>query len=58
MIMKAKGIQVTEIWNDNKKANIKEAILAHAKAQSKEQILTNKLLAIQYRLEDLIESER
>lgn len=58
MIMKAKGIQVTEIWNDNKKANIKEAILAHAKTQSKEQILTNKLLAIQYRLEDLIESER
>ncbi|WP_121964986.1 transcriptional regulator [Myroides sp. N17-2] len=55
--MKAKEIQVTEIWNDNKKANIKEAILAHAKTQSKEQILTNKLLAIQYRLEDYIESD-
>lgn len=57
MNMKAKEIQIEEIWNDKKKASIKEAILAHAATQSKERILTNRLLSIQYKLEDYIQND-
>ena len=55
--MKNKEIQVNDIWNDKKRIEIKKAILSHSKAQSKEMILTNKLLSIQYKLEDYIQNE-
>ena len=55
--MKAKEIQIEDIWNDKKKASVKEAIRAHAATQSKERILTNRLLSIQYKLEDYIQSD-
>jgi plasmid maintenance system antidote protein VapI len=55
--MKTKEIQVEEIWNDKKKGDLKKAILSHSATQSKERILTNRLLSIQYKLEDYIQSE-
>lgn len=55
--MKAKEIQPTEIWNDVKRAAVKEAILTHKSTQSKEQLLANKLLSVQYQLEDYIENK-
>lgn len=57
MNMKTKEIQVNDIWNDKKKGEIKKAILSHAATQSKEMILTNRLLSIQYKLEDYIQNE-
>lgn len=57
MNMKTKEIQIEDIWNDKKKGELKKAILAHSATQSKERILTNRLLSIQYKLEDYIQSE-
>ena len=55
--MKAKEIQVKDIWNDKKNDNIRKAILHHSSSQSKEVVLTTRLLAIQYKLEDYIQDE-
>ena len=55
--MKTKEIQVKDIWNDKKNDNIRKAILHHSSSQSKEVILTTRLLAIQYKLEDYIQDE-
>jgi plasmid maintenance system antidote protein VapI len=55
--MKSREIQMAEIWNDNKKNSLKEFITVHSQKQSKERKLRNELLAIQYRIEDYIESE-
>ncbi|MCF0056335.1 hypothetical protein [Dyadobacter sp. CY356] len=55
--MKNKEIEVTEIWNDDKMKSLKEFITSHSEKQSKEQKLRNELLAIQYRIEDYIESD-
>lgn len=52
-----KEIQVEDIWNDRKIEEAKKAILAHVATQSKEERLTTRLLAIQYRLEDYIQNE-
>lgn len=57
MSMKAKEIQIEDIWNDKKRVSVKEAIKAHAATQSKERILTNRLLSIQFKLEDYIHSD-
>ena len=55
--MKNKEIQFEEIWNDKKKEGLKEFITSRSAKQSKERILTNKLLSIQYKLEDYIQNE-
>lgn len=55
--MKNKEIKFEEIWDDKRKEGVKEFIVAHSAKQSKEQKLTNKLLSIQYKLEDYIENE-
>ncbi len=55
--MKNKEIQFAEIWNDKKKEGIKEFIASHSANQSKERVLTNRLLSIQYKLEDYIQNE-
>lgn len=55
--MKNKEIQVEEIWNDKKKEGLKEFIASHSANQSKQQMLTNNLLSIQYKLEDYIQNE-
>ncbi|RUT67747.1 XRE family transcriptional regulator [Flavobacterium cupreum] len=57
MDMKNKEIQVEDIWNDKKKGDLKKIISSHAAKQSKERVLTNQLLSIQYKLEDYIQSE-
>ena len=54
--MKGKEIQTTEIWNDEKRNSLKEFITIHSQKQSKERKLRNELLAIQYRMEDYIET--
>ncbi len=55
--MKNKEIQVDDIWNDKKKNDLKEFISIHSSKQSKERLLTNQLLAIQYKLEDYIQND-
>jgi plasmid maintenance system antidote protein VapI len=57
MIMKAKEIQIKDIWNDKKRDDIRNAIVSHSASQSKEVVLTSRLLAIQYKLEDYIQKE-
>ncbi|WP_432671146.1 helix-turn-helix transcriptional regulator [Flavobacterium sp. SM2513] len=56
--MKNKEIQIDTIWNDEKKVALKKVIKSHASKQSKEQLVKNQLLSIQYRLEDYIQSEK
>jgi plasmid maintenance system antidote protein VapI len=55
--MKNKEIQFEEIWNDKKKEGVKEFIISHSAEQSKERMLTNRLLSIQYKLEDYIQND-
>lgn len=55
--MKTKEIKIEDIWNDKKNEDIKKAILSHSASQSKERILTNRLLSVQYKLEDYIRNE-
>lgn len=55
--MKNREIQITEIWNEDKKNSLEDFITAHSEKQSKERKLKNELLAIQYQIEDYIESE-
>lgn len=55
--MKTKEIQIGDIWNDKKKDELKKFISSHSAKQSKERILTNELLSIQYKLEDYIQNE-
>lgn len=55
--MKTNEIKVEQIWNDKKRGAIKNAILSHSASQPKSAILANKLLSIQYQLEDYIKSE-
>lgn len=55
--MKNKEIQPSEIWNEKKSAALKDFISIHSQKQSKEQKLRTELLAIQYKIEDYIETE-
>ncbi|PIF30792.1 hypothetical protein CLU81_1242 [Flavobacterium sp. 9] len=55
--MKNKEIQISDIWNDKKKDDLKNIIKSHSSKQSREQILKNQLLSIQYKLEDYIQSD-
>lgn len=55
--MKTKEIQIKDIWNDKKRDSIREAVLSHSASQSKEIILTTRLIAIQYKLENYLENE-
>ena len=55
--MKSNEIQITDIWNEEKRNALKEFITVHSQKQSKEQKLRNELLAIQYQIEDYIETE-
>jgi plasmid maintenance system antidote protein VapI len=55
--MKAREIQINDIWNDKKKVELKEFISVHSAKQSRERKLTTELLSIQYALEDYIQNE-
>ena len=52
--MKNKKIELKEIWNDKKRNDLKNFISNHSQKQSEDRLLTNKLLSIQYRMEDYI----
>jgi len=51
-----KEIQPKYIWHKDKEQVLKDFILTHAQKQSPQRLLRNKLLAIQYQIEDYIES--
>ncbi|PCJ86049.1 MAG: transcriptional regulator [Flavobacteriales bacterium] len=55
--MKNKELELKEIWNNKKRNDLKSFISNHSKKQSEDRLLTNKLLSIQYRMEDYIRSE-
>ena len=55
--MKKTEISPKNIWNEEKLNNINEFIKNHSDNQSKERKIRNKLLSIQYKLEDYIEKE-
>jgi plasmid maintenance system antidote protein VapI len=55
--MKNRENLITEIWNEDKRNSLKDFITVHSQKQSKERKLRNELLAIQYRIEDYINSE-
>lgn len=55
--MKNKEIKPEAIWNEEKKSGLKEFISSHFAKQTKERILKNKLLSIQYKLEDYIQND-
>jgi antitoxin HigA-1 len=55
--MKNKEIQISDIWNDDKRVSLKEFITTHSEKQSEEQKIKNELLAIQFKIEDYISSE-
>ncbi|OYQ43371.1 helix-turn-helix transcriptional regulator [Flavobacterium aurantiibacter] len=56
--MKTTEIKLDEIYNAKKKSDLKKFIDLESAKQSEEEILTNKLLAIQYKLEDYIQNEQ
>lgn len=55
--MKTTEVTPHDIWNDKKLESINEFIKGHSEKQSKERRVKNKLLSIQYKLEDYIEKE-
>ncbi len=55
--MKNKEIEITEIWNEEKSNSLKDFIINQSQKQSKERKLRNELLAIQFQIEDYIETE-
>ncbi len=55
--MKTVEILPKDIWNDEKINDINEFIKNHSDNQSKERKIRNKLLSIQYKLEDYIEKD-
>ncbi|MCP9763075.1 helix-turn-helix transcriptional regulator [Lacihabitans soyangensis] len=55
--MENKEIEITEIWNDKKSDSLKDFIISQSQKLSKERKLKNDLLAIQYQIEDYIETE-
>ncbi len=54
--MKAKEIEPKEIWNEGKRNQLKDFISEQSKKQSKDRLLRNKLLSIQYQIEDYANS--
>ncbi len=52
-----KEIQAADIWNEEKRAHLKDFIHLHSSKQSKERQLANELLAIRYQIEDYIEGD-
>jgi len=55
--MKTKEIEPKDIWNERKRNELKDFISEHSKKQSKERFLINKLLSIQYQMEDYIRND-
>jgi addiction module HigA family antidote len=52
--MENQELLVNDIWNTKKKEDLKKFISTQSQKQSKERLLHNRLLSIQYKLEDYI----
>jgi addiction module HigA family antidote len=52
--MENQELLVNDIWNAKKKEDLKKFISTQSQKQSKERLLHNRLLSIQYKLEDYI----
>ncbi len=50
-------IEVKEIWNNDKKEELKKFISKQSELQMDERLLRNKLLSIQYKIEDYISND-
>lgn len=55
--MKNSEIQPKELWNENKLKTVNEFIKNHSEKQTKAEKIQNRLLSIQYKLEDYIEDD-
>ncbi len=55
--MKNKEVSPKDLWNDQKSEKVKSFIKSHSNQQTEAQKIKNKLLAIQYKLEDYIEND-
>ncbi|MGM0579909.1 MAG: helix-turn-helix transcriptional regulator [Bacteroidota bacterium] len=55
--MEKREILPNDIWNEEKLKKVKKFVNKHSKEQSEERKLSNKLLSIQYKLEDYLEKE-
>lgn len=55
--MRKTEILPKDLWNDKKLKSINDFIKDHSEKQSKERQIRNKLLSIQYKLEDYIERD-
>lgn len=55
--METTEISPKDIWNEDQLKKVADVIQSHSKKQSEKQKIKNKLLAIQYKLEDYIEQE-
>lgn len=56
--MKHTEIQLSEIWNDEKENGVTDFIINHSQKQLVERKLRNEMLAIQFLIEDYINTER
>jgi addiction module HigA family antidote len=55
--MARKEVKFEEVFDEKKREGLKKFIATESAKQSKERLLVNKLLSIQYRLEDYIQKE-
>jgi len=55
--MNSTELEITNIWNTDKREELKTFITEESQKQTPERILRNKLLSIQYRMEDYIRNE-
>lgn len=53
-----KEVKAADVWNEEKQKGLKDFMLSHSQEQSAECKLHNELLAIQYKLEDYIGSDK
>lgn len=56
--MKTKEIQPKDLWEHNKRKEVGEFIQSQSKLQSSERKLRNEMLAIQFKIEDYINSDK
>jgi plasmid maintenance system antidote protein VapI len=50
-------VDIKELWNENKKNDLNKIITSHSQKQSKERLIRNELLSIQFKIEDYIQNE-
>jgi plasmid maintenance system antidote protein VapI len=53
----SKEILAKDIWNEEKKSDLKKLIISHSQKQSDERKVMNELLLIQFKIEDYIQND-